>query len=223
MRKSNILSTTILPICAMLVAGSLTNAQLVVVDQFSESVNLTDTPWETTVSLPQYDPAEYGGSVLAEIMFTLDGEAVSTVDLTAVTASNVLEGEVGALVSASNSSLGLQLNALPMGIYAPPVIDVAPGDNTTLANVSGMDTDMLTLVGSEMTPYIGSGNFTIDLEALGTASQRLAGGNLDVSQRTQANAVLTVQYKVEEIIPEPATGTMALFGVLGLLGFRRRK
>lgn len=221
MRKTNNLPTMLLPILAMLVAAPLSNAQeLIVVDQFSESVDLTDTPWDLTISLPQYNPADYGGSVLAEIMFTLNGEAVSTVDLTAVTDSNVLEGEVGAIVSASNSSLGLQLNALPMGIYAPPTIDVPAGETTTLADVAGMDTDMITLVGSEMTPYIGDGEFTIDLGALGTSSQSLAGGNLDGSHRTQANAVLTVEYK---IVPEPATGTMIAFGLLGLLGFRRRK
>ena len=222
MRKSNNLSTTVLPVLVALIAGSLANAQLIVIDQFSQSMGLTDTPWATTVSLPQYDPAEYGGSVLAEIMFILDGEAVSSVDLTAVTPSNVIQGEVGALVSATNSTLGLQLNALPMGTFAPPIIDVAAGVTTTLANVSGVDDDMVTLVGAEMDPFIGSGSFTVDLEALGTSSQSLAGGNLDVSQRTQASAVLTVQYKVAEIVPEPATGTMAIFGILGLLGFRRR-
>lgn len=210
-----------LPVLAMLFA-SVANAQLIVIDEFSESVDLSSTPWDTVISLPQYNPDNYGGSVLEEIMFTLDGEASSTVDLTAITESNVLEGDVGAFLTATNTDLGLSLNALPRGTYAPPIITAAAGSTTTLANVTGQDQDMLTLSGPDMDPYIGSGSFTVDLNAIGTASQSLAGGNLDVSHRTQAFGVLTVQYKVGEIVPEPTSISMLVFGLLGLAGFRRR-
>lgn len=224
MRQKNNLSAKILAVLVTWIAVGTANAQLIVIDSFSELVDLTDTPWSTTVTLPQYDPAAYGGSVLAEIMFTLDGEAESNVNLAAVTNSSVIEGEVGAVVSATNSTLGLELNALPMGQYAPPTISVAAGQTTTLADVSGMDTDMVTYVGSEMDPYIGSGTFTVDLAAVGSAFQRTAGGNLDASQRTRALAELTVQYKVEEIVPEPSSSTIALaFALLGLIGFRRAR
>ena len=223
MPESKNLSTKLLSLLVTLAVSSLASAQLIVIDEFSQSVDLTDTPWATTVSLPQYNPADYGGSVLAEIMFTLDGEAESSVDLTAITDSSVLQGEVGAIVTAKNSTLGLELNALPMGTYAPPTIPVLSGSTTTLADVSGMDIDMEVLNGSSMDPYIGTGSFTVDLDAIGSSSQALAGGNVDVSQRTQALAVLTVQYKVEEVVPEPAAATMALFAVLGIMGFRRRR
>ena len=222
MRQLNNFSSKALAALVMLIAAGTASGQLIIIDEFSELVDLTDTPWSTTVTLPQYDPADYGGSVLAEIMFTLDGEAESSVDLIAVTDSSVAEGEVGAIVSATNSTLGLELNALPMGEYAPPIINVAAGASTTLANVSGMDVDMVTLSGTDMDPYIGSGEFTVDLTAVGSAFQRTAGGNLDVSQRTRALAELTVQYKVEEIVPEPSTSSIAMFfALLGLIGFRR--
>lgn len=218
MRQLNNLSIKAMAALTLLAVGTA-NAQLIVIDSFSELVDLTDTPWSTTVTLPQYDPAQYGGAALAEIMFTLDGEAESGVNLAAVTDSSVAEGEVGAIVSATNSTLGLELNALPMGNYAPPIINVAAGETTTLANVSGMDIDMVTLVGADMSPYIGDGSFTVDLAAVGSAFQRTAGGNLDVSQRTQALAELTVEYK---IVPEPEASSIALaFALLGLIGFRR--
>ena len=218
-------STKLFALAAMLCGAGIANAQLIVIDQFSESVDLTDTPWAQTVTLPKYNPADYGGSVLAEIMFTLDGEAESNVDLTAVTDSSVLEGEVGAIVTASNSNLGLELNALPMGTYAPPAIAVAAGSTTTLADVSGMDTDMVTFVGEAMAPYTGEGTFTVDLSALGSSFQKLAGGNVDVSHRTRALADLSVIYKVAEVVPEPNARSQAimLFGLLGICGFRRRR
>ena len=149
------------------------------------------------------------------------GDAMSAVDIV----SNggpvvVLNGDVGAFITATGTVPGIFLDALPTGQFAPPIIEIGAGESANLTDVSGSDLDTLTInADGDLTPYVGMGAFGVDLAALGSSSLTTSGGNWDASQRTEANATLVVTYA---IVPEPAVMTLLAIAAAALVGMRRK-
>ena len=212
-------------ICFFAVAMSLVSAsaQLVIVEEHTFELSPFATPWELSLMVPYYDPAEYGGRPLEEVMVMLEGAADSSVDVTASGGDvTVLAGEVGAFITASGLIDSLTLDVLPKGIFAPPAINVPAGTTINLTDVSGFDMDFMVLAEpADVREFEGSGEYEVTLGSVGTSSITASGGNMDVSQRTESSAQLTVQYKVEAV-PEPATLVILALGLVGLGWLRCR-
>ncbi len=193
-----------------------------VVEDHEFTVDLSATPWTVTVDVPMYNPLDHGGRPLAEVMFILDGDAMSSIDVQANGGDvTVLNGEVGSFITAAGGIGGLFLNVLPTGQFAPPALVVPNGTTQVLTDVSGTDQDMLVLTGvPDVSGYEGSGTFAVEIVAQGTSNLQTAGGNWDASQRTDSSAKFNVQYKVETV-PEPTTCLVMGLGVLCACGLRR--
>lgn len=209
------------PLCLAMAALFASAAQaagpLQVVEEYEFSF-ANSTEWMTTFDVPLYS----GSDPLAEVMITLVGNATSSVDATATTGDDVdiLLGEVGALITATSGLVGLSIDALPEGTFAPPTVNV-PGNSTVmLDDIVGDDTDMDTFTGSPaVDPFVGVGTFPVDISAIGTLSTTVSGGNVDISQATEAGASLIVQYKT--MVPEPSTMMISLLGLAGFAARRR--
>ena len=202
--------------------GVSTATAMTVISQLSVSVPVQATPWgPVTVTLPQFDQSMFPNYELQEVCFTLDGVADSHVDVTAIENTNIVEGDVGAFIQATNFSTGsLSLNAIPSGTFAPPVLALSATDVMSF-DLTGTDSDSL-LLNSGLAPYIGTGTVTADLSAVGTNSSRTAGGNFELVQETTASATLTIEYK-GVLVPEPSSSLLALAGLGIFLGIARRK
>lgn len=218
----SLLRTTCLLLAACLVAPAASYAGAIVVAEehtfsFGPGGAFESTPWATTFDVPLYN----GSLPLAEVMITLNGTAESDLDITATGGDvTVLVGEVGAFINANSPGVGLDINAIPNGVFAPPAIVVPGGTTESLVDVSGSDADMDTFTGSPaVDPYVGVGTFPVDVSAIGTQTLTTSGGNQDSSQTTVATATLTVQYKV--MIPEPTSLSLVALGLAG--AFIRRR
>ena len=180
-------------VAAIFLMGVSTANGMTVISQLSVSVPTQATPWgPTTVSLPQFDPAMFPGYELQEVCFNLEGMAESHIDVTAVENTSILNGDVGAFIQATNFSTGtLSLNAIPTGTFAPPVLSLT-APNSIEFDLAGTDTDSL-LLNSALAPYIGTGNVTADLSAVGTNSVQTAVGNFELVQETTASGIFTIE------------------------------
>ena len=210
---------------ALTLMATAASAQLTVLETHTCTFPVTLTSWQSSCQVDLYD----GSGVLEEVMVTLDGGAESELTLENQSGSNatVLDGFVGANIAAAWTISGqnLSLNALPTGTFAPPSLTIPGNSTTTLADVSGTDTDMLTnngVANPAVTIYNGTGTFTVDVNADGVLSNLISGGNVALDQDTEAFATFTVQYKGT---PEPnlSPSLLSAFALAGIAGFRRRR
>ncbi len=225
---------------ALAALAGTANAQLIVLETHETQCVVADTtltPWTFECNVPLYNPANHGGSLLEEVMVTLEGTATSNVDVTAT--NDVIlnpstglppgvdaNGSAGATVT-SNWTVGgqsLTLSAFPTSdVVSTQDIPLAGGNTAALADLFGTDSTMATTTGTANTAiYLGTGDFQVGLSGTGFGQPPFsAGGNVGFEQVTDAGARFTVQYKTAEVLPEPSAGLMALFGCIGLLGIRR--
>ena len=71
---------------ALAALAGTANAQLIVLETHETQCVVADTtltPWTFECNVPLYNPANHGGSLLEEVMVTLEGTATSNVDVTA--------------------------------------------------------------------------------------------------------------------------------------------
>ena len=135
---------------------------------------------------------------------------------------NLLEGDVGAFITATGLINGLAVDVLPKAVFAPPVINVPNGTTLNLTDVSGYDMDFLAISDpNDVSGFEGTGTYEVTLESIGTSTLSTSGGNMDASQRTEATARLTVQYKVLPV-PEPAAWAFLVMGLVGIHWLRLR-
>lgn len=208
---------------------------MVVQEQNFDFSDFTD--WNTTFSIQQYDPANFSGLPLAEVMLMLDGEAVSTVDFTATTQqpARIIGGSAGAIIEATSSAFSGSLNVLPAADIASLQNQILVAGMTTesTGELTGVDSLAFTLTGSPaVDPFVGGSTVDVLLFAEGLLSINAAGGNVTTTQSTTAGAVLTVQYKNEApppppppngVIPEPLSATLGMMGLGALTVCMRRR
>ncbi len=194
-------------ILAAMVGVSSVNAQLEVVEEYTFEFAMAATPWEQSVMVPYYNPANHRGAPLEEVSVRLEGSANSEVDVTASGGDViVLEGNVGAYISASGFVSGLVLDVFPSGSFAPPQQTIPNGVELNLTDITGSDVDELIRSGiANTSQFQGDSTYTVSVDSLGTSSLSTSGGNMDTSQRTNATAQLTIQYKITPV-PEPILG-----------------
>ncbi len=100
---------------------------------------------------------------------------------------------------------------------------VAPGatgiNNATNVNPTS---NILTISGSALAAYIGSGNLMFNVYSSADLSESISGGNFNANVGTTFDTTATITY---DYTPVPIPAAFMLFGtgLLGLLGIRRKK
>jgi hypothetical protein len=178
-------------------------------------------------SLPLFDPSL---GVLTQVTITLnaDTEAGSIIwDNESDIVTDVTLG-VGATVTATAPG-ALTLTAVPLqsnsttGVAADNdgAADFAGADSFTVAGGSGSDSDTDSLTGVAVAPYIGVGNFNVNIGSVLATSVITSGGfgpTSVVNGTTDGTVEVTYEYTP---IPEPAS--LGLLAAGGLMMLRRRR
>jgi hypothetical protein len=210
-------------VALMVVAmAGVASAGLVATD--SDSVPSTTTSWADTVTLDKYG----GPAVITKVVLKLDaGVAGSmgfentssssgdTVTLTLAADVEVKDGPTSLLMASPADSDGDTV-----GVY-DGTTDYAGTSGRTYSGVSGSESDMTTLTGAAMAPFLGAGTIALDVTADG-ASSSTGGGSVVNFFDSSAEALVTVEYYDDDdvMIPEPAG--LGLVG-MALMGLVRRK
>ncbi len=164
---------------------------------------------------------------LTSIVFNYGGQVSTTFDLesrdaaaTTVTANAAADLTFGGPISSVLNILGSTTQNFSA---FDGVLDFGGTSGASVGPVNGTDSGSLTLL-SAFAPYIGSGTFTINVDALGKSGASGAGNLVSViATQALANISVTYNYDVPTTnVPEPA-----MLGLMGLgfaaMGAARRR
>jgi hypothetical protein len=199
----------------------------------TQSQDNTATVWDEIFTFDKFDPLEFGGKYLAKVEIELEGNAITTLNLTSDTDPSFAKGNVGADITADFSGLipDLSLKVLPSAAFG----EGTPGDlglavpsatGLTVGPLEGDDFDSFSSTESgTLSAFTGTGTFDVDLLALGDLSLSQLGGNVTSSQSTTAGASVVIRYFVDEYPPVPVPEPLSLLPValvgVGLLRSKR--
>jgi len=223
-------ASVIVGILAVAVAASPAAASLFV--QYNTPYGPENVPdGGTTVSLTQFDPSL---GTLQSITLRLDATA-SVGSITWDNESDVLTDvtlSIGGEVTAVAPS-ALTLVAMPLQTGSAqdipgdeasesPDPDFAGPDSFTVTGGTGTDDDTAVLTNSALfVPYVGLGNFDVDISSIVKALTDAQGGSGQTdSTPGQTSGTVTVRY---DYVPEPATLAILGLGGLGVLLRQRSK
>ncbi len=166
---------------------------------FSDSVPLTTTNWDRTVTLPKFDPAL---GTLISVSLTLDGRiegqaAVESSDSSAITITTQFKADI-TLARPDTSVLAVVIPQVNNTANLQPfdgTLDFNGPSGTTYPNL--MQSAQQTVTSppplSDLVLFSGAGNIILPVLARGT-SQAIGSGNVTTSFATKAAAIVTVVY-----------------------------
>jgi hypothetical protein len=167
--------------------------------QFSDSVPLTTTNWNRTVTLPQFDPSL---GTLISVTLTLDGRiegsaAVESNDSSPITITTQFKADI-TLARPDNSVLAVvipQVNNVANLAPSDGTLDFAGPSGMTFANLMQSAQQSVTSPppASDLVLFTGVGNIILPVTAMGT-SQAVGSGNVTTQFATKAAAIVTVVY-----------------------------
>jgi hypothetical protein len=202
------------------------------------TLHQTSSAGDTTVTVDQYNPADWGGYDLHNVMIELDANGYVTYSVTDLSnADNTYDLQVNINVAISGAGVGELVVSIPQIVNTN--ITVLAGETVTspgypsdfLNGLTGSDSQTAHLVASSLTPAIVAlftGTGTVDLGAAGRQDNNSSSTG-DVTQtvlsRYDFSGRIQYSYNVPTETPEPST--VLLFGA-GLAGVgaalrRRRK
>lgn len=209
-------------ICAFALVASAASGATV---SYMANIGVGQTNWNMSPTLPQWDPALFPGQTLQSVKLTVKGtvEGDARVESTDGSAATV-NFAVAATITATAPG-GLIVNVLPLagGSFNATAfdgtLDFGGTSGQSLLNLTNQATisNMLTDPPDNLSAYIGNATISVPTVAVGSSSASGA-GNLFSSFRTEAGAMLTIEYT---FVPAPSAA--ALLGLGGLLAARRRR
>jgi hypothetical protein len=193
-----------LPLAGILVAALLVVPTAAADQQIvSANVPLTQTDFTTTVSLPQFDPANHGGEPLTEVECTIDGDVQGTIGV-----ENLQEDAGGTITSRLSAELTLSrpdtTTLFSVNATSGDVVDVVDAfDGTTdFGGTSGVTHTGVVGSGSATQAFtdaatlaLFTGTGTVDLGFAAVATSTASGsGNVASQFLTNAGADITCTY-----------------------------
>jgi hypothetical protein len=228
---------------ALMVVGTMNaSAALWLAQSQTQNVSVTsidETPQLFTLTFDKYNPANYAGEGLAQVVIEFEATVSGTLTAEATGAADVGVRAVFQLQlfigEGTDDALGLpesNVSAYLIAIASEP----ASGTTTVLAgqvieflNVTDTDSESLSLTDpGVLAAYVGGDGetLTIDIYLQALASPELFGTpvQIDVDGSGSAKATLRYYYDSEVPIPEPSTASFLGLsaGLLALAGLRRR-
>jgi hypothetical protein len=175
------------------------------------------TDWSRQFVLPQFNPS-FGTLESIQISVSYDIKVSGTVASDAATASTLwLQAGADFRLSLPN-----QTSALGMSLATENTRFILnPQATAQFGTFKLTQTASLTLTGSQMNDFIGTGSVSFAGRTIGWESQSIQLGNPTISLTTLAGANVTVTYfDTLAVVPEPSLGALTLVG-LGCLAAGR--
>lgn len=191
---------------------------------FSDSVPLQSTNWNTTVSIPKFNPAL---GTLQSIQFTLSGNVQGTARAESLDASpTIVNTQFSADITLTRPDLSVIVVTIPIANFTDAfgpfdgTIDFAGTSGITHPGINASDSDVVVSPPppSDLALFTGLGNIVLPVNANGTSTAS-GSGNLITQFTTQAQCTVEVCYTYEVNTPpvftEPTCGAtyMATAGV----------
>ena len=213
--------------------------------QFDADLSIRDTNWTfgdagTTLTVPQWNPADYPGMTLTGVDVQLEGllEGNYWIENMSVDSNSLYFFKQYAEITIQGPSNSLEIVALPLA----EVGDIPPHLRVTLTTYDGVDDfdgdSGDTYIGNQasdvqagsvaptywLSQYVGSGTVDFVTTAVGTTMAGNMGGNVQAASDIDAGADLIVTYTYEALTaPEPTLfGAMSgvFVGIVALLPMR---
>lgn len=207
---------------AMLLAGAaLTSTARADVISYSDSVPLQSTNFNSSVTLPLFDPSI---GILEKVTLKLTGHVEGAAKFESLDSEPAtVEMELAAQITLQRPDLSTLVVTLPLVMTSDDVgafdgvIDFGGTSGRTYANLMASQLEIfMTMDPGDLALFTGVGNIVLPVVALG-ASTGSGAGNLLLQFNTSAAADVTVCY---QYIPEPATAGLIAGG---LIFFARRR
>ena len=199
-----------------------TSAQAGVITS-TAALNLETTEINQSLSLNQFDSSL---GTLTGVDITLFGQGVSaaTVQNTAAQAQTFkFESTLDLLFSGPALS-----SVVSIPLFATGFVNIASQATLDLGSVNLSDQATVSIAAADFAAFVGAGTIGLGCQSFVSNTQTGGGGNIVVTQNTQAGCGAQVTYTFADApppssVPEPGTLAMAGLGLLGLGAMRRRK